>query len=480
MAEPVGSIRDPFGTRTAPRRQTQEGETRDGGRLTYKNGKWVETFNIREGQQSTLGGKPVTADGKGNWERIKYNSDGSFTRTQVGTYKPGIRYGGEKTIAPVNAPSVLNLNTPKSKDKKPPAPAKPAVKPSASLSIPPSAAQPGTGPKGNTVGSDADPETPGLQGPGAPAARVNANGLVSYGKDLSSLNKFTSDFTGGYELTDIKSAFQSNDLEGAYQNGSNTISTDQSKYTLPDGATPSNVGGKYSMGSGDISIENTGYKINSGSVPGTVGGNPADPQDGTSSKPDVADKIRTVRMERQSGRGSRRDPRNRGEDPDMFGGPEPSDASLVSPMYKNAKRNAIREAFFAGETSVKGAVAANAVAGYGKDSNGQAVFNVGGELVYAKDGSMAKAKNAAMEGRTQDVMQHLDMPEVATQPDTPAASELSPTPASTVKPGTIQVPENKGGSIEITAPMTTPSPAKFKEAQDFLTSNMEMLTRRTK
>ena len=65
MAEPVGSIRDPFGTRTAPRRQTQEGETRDGGRLTYKNGKWVETFNIREGQQSTLGGKPVTADGKG-------------------------------------------------------------------------------------------------------------------------------------------------------------------------------------------------------------------------------------------------------------------------------------------------------------------------------------------------------------------------------------------------------------------------------
>ena len=365
MAEPVGSIRDPFGTRTAPRRQTQEGETRDGGRLTYKNGKWVETFNIREGQQSTLGGKPVTADGKGNWERIKYNSDGSFTRTQVGTYKPGIRYGGEKTIAPVNAPSVLK-NTPKSKDKKPPAPAKPAVKPSASLSIPPSAAQPGTGPKGNTVGSDADPETPGLQGPGAPAARVNANGLVSYGKDLSSLNKFTSDFTGGYELTDIKSAFQSNDLEGAYQNGSNTISTDQSKYTLPDGATPSNVGGKYSMGSGDISIENTGYKINSGSVPGTVGGNPADPQDGTSSKPDVADKIRQVRMARSEGS-------PRGFNGADFSGAEPDDSSLVSPMYANEKRNAIRSmlSWTHPRASVKASVAAaNAVAGYGKDSNG--------------------------------------------------------------------------------------------------------------
>ena len=196
-----------------------------------------------------------------------------------------------------------------------------------------SAAQPGTGPKGNEVGSDSDPDEPGLQGPGDPkgppgSSRVNANGLVSYGKDLSSLNAFTSAFTGGYELTDIKSAFQSNDLQGAYQNGSNKISTEDSKYTLNDSATPSNVGGKYTMDGVDTSLQNTGYKIDGGSVPGTVGSNPANPQDGTSDKPDVAESIRTVRMERQSGRGSRRDPRNRGEDSDMFGGPEPSDASL--------------------------------------------------------------------------------------------------------------------------------------------------------
>jgi len=37
-------------------------------------------------------------------------------------------------------------------------------------SLPPSAAIRGTGPRGNTVGSDADPNTPGLQGPGAPGA----------------------------------------------------------------------------------------------------------------------------------------------------------------------------------------------------------------------------------------------------------------------------------------------------------------------
>ena len=204
----------------------------------------------------------------------------------------------------------------KPKEQNPAAPPQAARRPgvgTASLSIPPSAAVPGTGPKGNQTGDSS----------GSKDQRVNANGLVSYGKDLSSLNKFTSDFTGGYELTDIKSAFQSNDLEGAYQNGSNTISTEDTKYTLPDGATPSNVGGKYTMDGVDTALSNTGYQISDKSVPGTVGGNPSDPQDGTSDKPDVAESIRTVRMERQSGRGSRRDPRNRGEDPDMFGGPSP-------------------------------------------------------------------------------------------------------------------------------------------------------------
>ena len=347
----------------------------------------------------------------------------------------------------------------------------------------------GKGPKNNQVGSDADPSTPGLQGPGAlkPAApaqpaggsgetRTNANGLVSYGKDLSSLNAFTSAFTGGYEIADIKSAFQSNDLEGAYQNGSNKISTEESKYTLPDSATPSNVGSKYSMGSGDISIENTGYKIDGGSVPGTVGGNVNDPQDGTSSKPDVAESIRTVRMERQSGRGSRRDPRNRGGDADMFGGPEPSDASLTSPMYANSKRNKIRSTFLNHEgNSIQAVAAANAEAGYGKDSDGRARVNYGGKLYNFKDGMEQKGRNALMEGRTEDAFQYLDG-----IGDTPAASELSVSPQSEVKPGTITAPENKGGSLETTAPITKPSPEKFQEAQDFLTNNMQMLNRRTK
>ena len=322
------------------------------------------------------------------------------------------------------AAAMMSGNPVKSKPPEPAAPPQAAEKPvpprrGAGQNLPPSAAVPGTGPDGNKVGSDADPNTAGLQGSAAPGARINANGLVSYGKDLSSLNAFTSAFTGGYEITDIKSAFQSNDLNGAYQNGSNTISTEDSKYTLPDGATPSNVGGKYTMSGVDTSLQNTGYKIDGGSVPGTVGGNANDPQDGTSSKPDVAESIRQVRMARSEGS-------PRGFNGADFSGAEPDDSSLVSPMYKNAKRNKIRSTFLDHEgSSVQAIAAANAVAGYGKDSNADARFNVGGELVYAKDGMQQKAKNAAMMG--QDPTQFLDIPATPdTQPDTPAASELSP------------------------------------------------------
>ena len=146
----------------------------------------------------------------------------------------------------------------------------------------------------------------------------------------------------------------------------------------------------------------------------------------------------------------------------------------------NEKRRAIRSAFLDMDTPIiQASVKANAIAGYGKDSDGNARFNYGGELVNAKAGMQQKAKNAAMLG--QDPTQFLDIPATPdTQPDTPAASELSPTPASTVKPGTIEMPENTGGSIEAPTPILKPDATKQKEAEDFLNQNISMLTRRTK
>jgi hypothetical protein len=256
-----------------------------------------------------------------------------------------------------------------------------------------------------------------------PGARVNANGLVSYGKDLSSLNAFTSAFTGGYELTDIKSAFQSNDLQGAYQNGSNKISTEETPYELPDGATPSNVGGKYTMDGVDTSLSSTGYQLDGASVPGTVGKDVSDPQSGASDKPDVAESIRQVRMQRK---GPRDDGGPRGFAIDQANEFAQNSVSETKGNGMNEKRRAIRSAFLNMDTPIiQASVKANAIAGYGKDSDGNARFNYGGELVNAKDGMQQKAKNAAMMG--QDPSQFLDIaatPDV--QPDTPAASELSP------------------------------------------------------
>lgn len=352
--------------------------------------------------------------------------------------KAARRGGGVRNRAPFQWPTLTPavITTPRGGQRPAPEAQEPAAPPQAA--VPPVPKDPrgpgrlddpiaGKGPKGNEVGSDSDPDEPGLQGPGdpkgAPGARVNANGLVSYGKDLSSLNQFTKEFTGGYELTDIKSAFQSNDLTGAYQNGSNTISTDESKYSLPDGAVPSNVGGKYSMGDGDISVENTGYKINPSSVPGTVGGNPSDPQDGTSDKPDLADNIRAVRMRRK---GPRDEGSFRGFQIDQANEMAQNSVSETKGNGMNEKRRAIRSAFLDMDTPIiQASVKANAIAGYGKDSDGNARFNYGGELVYAKDGMQQKAKNAAMMG--QDPTQFLDVPSTPdTQPDQPAAAELSP------------------------------------------------------
>ena len=305
---------------------------------------------------------------------------------------------------------------PTAKSQKPAAPAKPAV--SRGQNLPPSAAVPGTGPKGNTVGSDADPNTPGLQGPGA---RVNANGLVSYGRDLSSLNQFTSAFTGGYELTDIKTAFQSNDLEGAYQTGSNTISDTGNKYELPTAQVPLTGGNSYEGAKG-VNAENTTYTIPEASVPGTVGrGNTA--QDGTSDKPDIAESVRQVRMQRK---GPRDEGSFRGFQIDRNNEMAQNSVSETIGNGMNEKRRAIRSAFLDMDTPIiQASVKANALAGYGKDSDGNARFNYGGQLVMAKDGMQQQAKNAAMMG--QDPTQFLDIPATPdTQPDTPAASELSP------------------------------------------------------
>lgn len=228
-------------------------------------------------------------------------------------------------------------------------------------------------------------------------ARVNANGLVSYGRDLSSLNAFTKEFTG-LELTDIKSAFQSEDLPGAYQTGTNKINPEQTAYELPEGVAPSPLN-EGLAGTKDLKISDSNYTIDSASVPGTVG-RTGDVQEGISPKADIAESVRTLRMQRKgprddgSFRGFQKDNNNRLA---LMPQEEAPDAAKVA---QEKRRNDIRSTFLDMDTPiVKASIAANAKAGFGKNSDGQAMFNYGGELVQAKDGMQQQAKNAAMMGK---------------------------------------------------------------------------------
>jgi len=267
------------------------------------------------------------------------------------------------------------------------------------------------GPNGNVTPSsgNAGGSTPQPQ-PQTKDQRVNANGLVSYGRDLSSLNAFTKEFTGGYEVADIKSAFQSEDLPGAY-NGSNKLGYQQTPYELPEGASPSPLD-KGLSGAEDLKIEESGYTISEASVPGTLGRS-GSAQEGSSDKPDIAESVRQLRMQRKgprddgSFRGFQKDNNNRLAQMPQEEGPDPQK------IAQQQLRNKIRSTFLDMNTPIiKASVAANAVAGYGKDSDGNAQFNYGGELVQAKDGMQQQAKNAAMMGKDPSEFLNIKIKEV--------------------------------------------------------------------
>ena len=282
---------------------------------------------------------------------------------------------------------------------KPAAPAQPAVSTGGGQNLPPSAAVPGTGPSDNQVGSDADPNTPGLQGPGAPGARVNANGVAGYGRDLASLNTFTQGFLGeGYEIADVKAAFTSNDLPGQYKDGRNTISTGETGYELEEAQSPT-LNNDLAGAQGLTLDTPNNYTVGEASVPGTVGRSDS-AQEGASAKPDIAESVRTIRMSR-GGRDNDgyRGFRNRQQN-EAAARQTQEEAPDPAKVAEENRRNQIRRTFLDFEgSSVKAAAAANAVAGYGKNSDGQAVFNYGGELVTAKDGMESQARNAAMSGK---------------------------------------------------------------------------------
>ncbi len=235
-------------------------------------------------------------------------------------------------------------------------------------------------------------------GSGGSGERTSPEGVAQYGQTLGGLNSFNKGFLGeGYDLTDIQKTYQSEALPATL------AGVTQLEKPLIEGASPtqkpdiSNPFQPNPQPQGNFPEGTKPFASTDKYTPYSTGGNPEDPQDGASSEPDRVERIRQVAFQPKGAR--QKEVASRKAVRGNFGGDEPDDSTLVSPMYANKKRNEIRDTFLNYEgSSVKAAVAANAVAGFGKDSNADPRFNYGGELLNAKEGMEYKAKDAAMRG----------------------------------------------------------------------------------
>ena len=203
----------------------------------------------------------------------------------------------------------------------------------------------GKGPKGNEVGSDAQPEVPGLQGSAAPApaptpaptgptpetTRTSPTGIEQKGKDLSSINSGLS-AVGVGPLQDMGRFFDG----GAFK-----VDAPATKETKEQ-AEEFSVDDAVAMGMPKSQAESIKRgeiteTVITPTAAGTVGGNPENPQDGTSAKPTVAERVRQIRGARQQEFASR--PGNR-----AFEQPDETPAASGPNAMRRAARSAVLDA----------------------------------------------------------------------------------------------------------------------------------------
>ncbi len=399
MATP--GIRDPFGTQSAPRRQDQEGDTRNGGRFTYRNGEWVETNNVRQGQTATLNGQTVVADGKGNWQRVRQNPQtGNFESTNVGTYEQGVRYGPQ-----VEMPS---FGTPTST---------PTPTPPAAAAAPASSSDANDGRMRGAGTPDVAP--PPAAGPPQPTERTNANGIVQRGVSLSSANELLAGLGIG-EVRDLSTMYQSNALPAT------VAGITQVNKPLVEDATPTqkpDVSDPFQPNpqlQGNLPEGTTSFAPTDSYTRYSAGVEPTDARDGASPQPDIAESKRQLSPNSRSFNGA------------DFSGEEPDNSSLVSPMYANKNRNRIRSAFLdTSKNSMEALRASEREAGIFQQG-GKTFGNVNGELKEVTGDAYA-FRNAAMSGVDPSEFLQTKLAEVkGASEGTPTAEDTPTAPTSAV------------------------------------------------
>ena len=313
--------------------------------------------------------------------------------------RPVVRNVGGKSFNIATPEGLRGYQKALASGEKPSVPAQPAVKPrtGAGQNLPPSAATDGEGPENNTVGSDADPDTPGLQGSGGVEVREAPTGVKQEGKKLglgdinglfSSLNE-RGKMTAG-ELP-VASKFFSEALvttpESAYQGGELKISTEDTGYEV---GAPVSKGTK--IDGSEVSYKDVpGYEVPETSVPMTVGRDGDDPQEGVSDKADIAESVRTIRMHR-----NKRDQLGDFSADEPFGGVSETKGNGMS-----KERIAARNAFLDPNNKGYAAIRARDRAVGAFDQNGTGGMRIDEEFVQFKPGMSADARFELAGGKIQ-------------------------------------------------------------------------------
>lgn len=206
-----------------------------------------------------------------------------------------------------------------------------------------------TGKKVTTSGTDGAPQKPETAPPVVADddedkgdTRTNQNGIVQKGMTLGGIKDFNAAY--GLEVADASKLFNLNGTNGQTADNHNDFSAGDARVMgkpLKESIPIRNGGATETVITAEGIGETTPYTL----------GQTDNPQNGVSDKPDSADLTRGLSF--KTGRTGRRDPRNRGGGAnEPFGGEEPSNSSLVSPMYADKARNAYRSGFL--DSTAKG------------------------------------------------------------------------------------------------------------------------------
>ena len=212
----------------------------------------------------------------------------------------------------------------------------------------------------------------------APSQRTNKNGITQKGMTLGGINKLFADLSN--EARKGGSVMTAGDLPSANSFFSEALPTTEA------GEKQGHEGPRVNY-SWDSESETDEWDDDKGGLipptsKGTTGGKPDDPQDGTSPKPDVADKIRAIRTARNT----------EGFNGADFSGDYGDEDSYVSPMYSDKDRNAARAAFLDPKNKGYGAIRARdrAVGTFHQYDKGG--MNIDGKLYMFKDGMSRDAR----------------------------------------------------------------------------------------